>query len=429
MEIIFLFLLAIVNGALAMSELAVVSARRVRLRTLAEGGNIGASTALKLSNNPNQFLSTVQIGITLIGIIAGAFGGATLSEPMSEQLAKIDFLAPHSDSLGYILVILITTYISLVFGELVPKRIAMQNPERVSMLVARPMQIVSKVTYPFVWLLSNSTQIILRILRIPQSTDSAVTEEEIQMLLRQGIQHGVFEESEEDMIAGVFRLDDLWVEALMTPRTQVVYLDIHDNKETVYQKIAGNVITRFPVIDGDIETIKGFVSTGDILRQLLAGQPFDLATILREPLILPRNIPASSALSKFRQDNTAHFALIIDEYGGFEGVLTLNDIIATVVGEIDQQDIVKRKDGSWLVDGVVPVKEFRDELDIREEFPDESRNLYQTLAGFMINYSRTFLKISDTIDWNGYRFEVIDIDGRRIDKILVTKLSTDDTVD
>lgn len=422
MEILILFLLAIMNGALAMSELAVVSARHARLQKLADEGNVGASTALQLSNNPNQFLSAVQIGITLIGIIAGAFGGATLSEPMSEQLAKIDFLAPHSDSLGYVLVILITTYISLVFGELVPKRIAMQNPERVSSLVARPMRLISKLTYPFVWLLSNSTQLILRILRIPQSTDSAVTEEEIQMLLREGIQHGIFEESEEDMIAGVFRLDDLWVEALMTPRTQIVYLDIHDTQEIVYQKIAGNTTTRFPVVDGDIENVQGFVSTGAILRQLLAGRPFDLTPILQEPLIIPHSTPASSALSKFQEADTVHFALVIGEYGEVEGVLTINDIISTVVGEIDHADIIQRKDGSWLVDGLVPPSEFRAELDIHDLLPDEDTNLYHTVAGFMIHYTYSFPQIADTVDWNGYRFEVIDIDGRRIDKILVTKL-------
>ena len=421
MELLILLLLAILNGVFAMSELAIISSRNARLQTRADEGHLGANVALQLSNNPNRFLSTVQIGITLIGIIAGAFSGATLSDPIANSLDTIAFLSPYSGTLSFIIVVVITTYIALIFGELVPKRIAMQNPEAVSMIVARPMRRLSQLTYPFVWLLSQSTDFILRLIGIGGKTASAVTEEEIQLLLSEGIQHGVFDKSEEEMVEGVFRLDDLWVEALMTPRTEIIWLDINDSQEQLYKTIVDNSSSRFPVADGTIDEIKGIIDEGDVLRHFLSGKKFDLKTLIKEPLIVPKTMLATNVLERFREHETK-LAVVIGEFGGVEGIVTLQDIIETVIGEVDEPDIVQRADGSWLVDGTIPPLEFRASLNINELLPEEDENIYHTLAGFLIAYSDSFPQLSDIVEWNEYRFEVVDMDGRRIDKILVTKL-------
>ena len=420
MEILILFFLAVLNGILAMSELAIISSRNARLQTLADNGNLGAGVALKLSDNPNRFLSTVQIGITLIGIIAGAFSGARLSAPIANVIDDIAFLSPYSGTLSFIVVVIITTYIALIFGELVPKRIAMQNPEAVSVIVARPMRHLSQLTYPFVWLLSHSTDFILRLIGIGGKTASAVTEEEVQFLLREGIQHGVFDKSEEEMVAGVFRLDDLWVEALMTPRTEIIWLDLNDSAEQIYKIIIDNPSSRFPVADGTIDEIKGIIDEGDVLRHVLSGKAFELNALIKEPLIVPKTTLATSMLELFREQETK-FAVVIGEFGGVEGIITLQDIIETVIGEVDEPDIVQRADGSWLVDGTIPPLEFRATLDIDELLPEEAENIYHTLAGFLIAYSDSFPQLSDIVEWSDYRFEVVDMDGRRIDKILVTK--------
>lgn len=417
-EIVIIFGLTVLNGLLAMSELAVVSARRARLQAEVEMGSKTARTALELSENPNRFLSTVQIGISLIGILAGAFGGATVADDLSRQLGKIDFLAPYSDVLGFGLIVLLTTYLSLVVGELVPKRLAMVNPERAASLVAPVMQVMSRLAYPLVWFLSLSTDVVLRLLGIDASETSQVSEEEINIMLGEGEEAGVFKAAERRMVEGVFRLDDLRVDALMTPRTEMLWLNIHASQDELSARIADGYHTRYPVCDGEPDQLLGIVRTKDILRLTLAGSPLALSSIVRQVVEVPYSLPASDLLEVFRGKED-HFAVVIGEHGGVDGVITMNDLVEAVMGDIDEPDYVQRDDGSWLIDGLIPIEEVKDLLDIKE-MPDETD--YQTLGGFVIYKLGRVPQAADRFEWQGLRFEVIDMDGHRVDKVLVSRV-------
>ncbi|GAB4513704.1 MAG: hemolysin family protein [Anaerolineae bacterium] len=422
MELLILFFLTLLNGLLAMSEAAVISANKVRLQQRAMEGDIAAQAALDLASNPNKFLSTVQIGITLIGIMAGAFGGAALSGDAAALFARVPFLEPYSDVLGVAGVVALTTYLSLVVGELVPKRLAIRYAERISMSIAPVMKRLSLVTYPIVVFLSISTEAVLRLLGVQAAPESPVTEEEINVMLRDSARAGVIEIDEQEMVAGVFRLDDLRVEAIMTPRTEMTYLNTEDTPEEIHEVLVKSASSRFPVVDGSPDHIVGVVRTKDLLNALLLGQPLDLRAAALRPVFVPESSPVSDVLRLFRQDDL-DMVFVLGEHGGTEGLVTLTDIVEAVVGDIGEPDAVRRADGSWLVDGLMPVEEFKELVGIRDGLPQEEYNLYRTLAGFFMTHQGAIPKTSDSFYWGDFYFEVVDMDGLRIDKVLIQRRS------
>ena len=429
LEILVIFLLFIANGIFAMSEIAVVSAKKVRLQERSNKGNVGARAALELANAPEDFLSSVQIGITLIGILMGALGGGTLAEALAAGLKRVPLLSPYSEAIGVGLVVLGLTYLSLVIGELVPKRLALNNPERIASAVARPMRWLSVLTSPAVRLLTVSTDGLLRLLRVKPSTEPPVTEEEIQVLIEQGTQAGVFEEAEQDMVTGVFRLGDQQVSTIMTPRTEIVWLDLEDSPEETRRKITESAHTLFPVGQGSLDNILGVVQSKDLLTRCLAGhQPVDLKAVLQRALLVPETKPVLQAIELFRESRT-HIALVIDEYGGLQGMVTINDILEGIVGDLPAvgeapPGAVQREDGSWLLDGLMPVDEFKEVLQIGE-LPGEDRGYYHTLGGFVMTRLGHIPSAADHFEWGRLRFEVVDMDGRRVDKVLVTPAQAD----
>lgn len=420
-EILIILLLILVNGLLAMAEIAIVSARKTRLRQLANEGDKSARAALELADSPNRFLSTVQVGITLVGIFAGAFGGATLAQYLAMSLRTIPGLAPYSTALSLGIVVAAITYLSLVIGELVPKRLALHSPERIASLIARPMRILSTLAAPIVYLLSVSTEAVLAILGIESSAGAPVTEEEIQVLVEQGAEAGMIEEAERDMVASIFRLGDRRVEALMTPRTEITWIDINDPPDVIRGTIEASNHSRLPVCDDSLDNVLGIVLVKDLLSQSMAGETLDLRAVMKRPLYVPETMPALKVLELFKQTGM-HMALLIDEYGGIDGLVTVVDILEAIVGDIPTPEelvappIVQRDDGSWLIDGLLPIDEFKELFQIRH-LPDEDS--YQTLGGFIVLHIGRIPAPSDHFEWDGLRFEVVDMDGNRVDKVLV----------
>ena len=424
LEILIILLLVLANGIFAMSEAAVISARKARLQQLAEAGNFQARAALELATHPNQFLATVQIGITLVGIMAGAFGGATVAEEIAARLSVIPFLEPYGEIIGVGIVVLGLTYFSLIIGELVPKRLALNNAERIASAVAAPMRALSAIAAPVVRILSVSTDLVIRVLGVKPSTEPSITPEEIKILIEQGTASGVFEETEQDMIRGVLRLDERQVGACMTPRTQIVWFDLEDSPEDIRRKIATSQHSRFPVIKDSLDNVLGIVHAKDLLTQLLAGQLLDLKALLRPPLFVPESMSALKVLELFKQKG-AHLALIIDEYGGIHGIVTHNDILEDIAGKIPsagepaEPAATRREDGSWLLDGLLPIDKLKEIFDI-EELPDEEQGHYQTVGGFVMTLVRSIPTVGQYFEWRKLRFEVVDMDGHRVDKVLVT---------
>lgn len=415
-QVVIIFLLIVLNGVFAMSEAAVIASRRARLQQLADDGSAGAKSVLKLVENPNRFLSTVQIGITLIGILAGVFGGATIAGSIAEWLQTIPALARYSQSLSLGLVVLVTTYLSLIVGELVPKRLALQNPEKIAIIIARPMGVLSRIAAPLVTFLSASTNLALLLLGVRPSNSPPVTQEEIKMMMQQGIAAGVFEESEHDMIEGVFKLGNRRISTVMTPRTEIIWLDVEDVEEETRRRILENSPSRFPLAKGDLDETLGFVHAKDLLKHSLSGQTLDLRAIAREPLYVPENMPASDLLETFRNSNT-QIALVVGEYGGIQGLVTIHDLLEEIVGDIDEPSSVRRADGSWLLDGMLPTDEFKDVLDIKADLPGEPEG-FETLGGFMLAQLGRIPKAADAFEWENWHFEVVDMDGNRVDKVL-----------
>lgn len=422
MEILIIVLLVILNGVFAMSEIAVLSARKTRLQQWASEGSTKARSALELADAPNRFLSTVQVGITLVGVLAGAFGEATIAEKLATQFSRIPWLVPYSKAVGLGVVVLGITYLSLVIGELVPKRLGLQNPERIACEVAVPMRVLSAISFPLVHLLSVSTDAVLRLLGARPASGPPVTEEEIKVLIDQGTQAGVFEEAEQDMLAGVFRLNDRRVSALMTPRPEIVWLDLADSRDKIREKITRSGYSRFLVCRESLDNVLGVVQVKDILVRHLACEPVDLKTLLQEPLFVPESAPASKVLELFRESG-APVALVIDEYGGLAGLVTTHDLLETIVGDVDldEPQVTQRKDGSWLLDGMLPVDLFKEMFQIRN-LPGEGKGKYQTVGGFVMTYLGRIPSTADHFMWKGLRFEVMDMDGKRVDKILVRPL-------
>lgn len=428
LEILLLVLLILANGIFSMSEMAIISSRKVRLQNMANQGNKKARVALDLAESPNRFLSTVQVGITLIGILAGAFGGATISEKLAENLDQVPLLAPYSQGLSFGLVVMAITYLSLIVGELVPKRLALNNPEVIAASVAMPMRAIAAFASPVVHLLSASTDLVLRILGIGPSTEPQVTEEEIKVLIEQGTEAGMFEEAEQDMVERVFRLGDRPVSALMTPRPDIVWLDLEDSPEENRKKMMDSANSRFPVCQGGLDNVLGIIPVTDLLARSLSGEALDLTVSLRQPVFVPESTRGLKVLELFKQTGI-HMALVVDEYGVIQGLVTLNDILVEIVGdvpsadELDDPQAVQRADGSWLLDGMLPVDEFFKIFAVND-FQGEHRGSYQTLGGFVITHLGRIPNAADHFEWYGMRFEVMDMDGNRVDKVLVVPAQT-----
>jgi len=419
-EILIIIAIILVNAIFVLSEMSVASSRKARLQQRVNEGDKRANTVLHLIDNPNLFLATVQIGITLVGVFVGAVGGATLSEPLSSLLAGVPWLANYADSVALGIVVVAITFVSIVLGELVPKRIALHNPERIAATLAAPMITVSKLFKPLVWLLGRITDFILKLMGIEPGTDPPVTEEEIQLLIDQGTQAGVFEESEQDMVEGVFSLGDQRVYSLMTPRPDIVWLDIEDSLEDIRQKISGCNLSRFPVRQGSLDVILGIVKARDLLMQSLNDEPIVLKDLLKPAFFVPETMFASKALEILKEKGT-DMLLVIDEFGALQGLLTINDILEEIVGamEIEEPQATQRQDGSWLLDGMLEVDEFKEIFDL-PMLPHEDE--YETLSGFVMVSLGRLPQPTDRFEWNGLKFEVMDMDGRRVDKVLVTTL-------
>lgn len=430
LESLFIILLVVANGVFAMSELAVVSSRKARLQQLANAGNGRARTALELANNPDRFLSTIQIGITLVGILAGALGGATIAKQIGFRLSDVPTLAPYGEAIGLGIVVLAITYLSLIFGELVPKRVALNNPERIASFVARPMSALATLASPFVRLLSSSTRTVFKLLRIRPSTEPPVTEEEIMFLLRQGTQAGIFEETEQDMVESVFRLGDRRVSALMTPRLDIVWLDVEAHDEVIRRKVIESHFSRFPVCRGGIDNVIGVIKAKEYLAGKLLNPAAPLKDFVRQPLFVPETSRALKVLELFKR-SSMHMALIIDEYGSLEGLITTNDVLEAIVGDVllaskqSEPYAVQREDGSWLLDGALPIDEFKEMFSIGK-IAGEERGVFRTVAGFIFMYLGRIPSAAESFEWHGLRFEIVDMDGKRIDKVMVAPVPKHD---
>lgn len=430
MDILIILGLILVNGIFAMSEIAVVTSKRIRLQKLVENGSRGAQAALDLADSPSRFLSTIQVGITLIGIFNGAFGEASLVEQLTPEIALLPGLQVYAREIALGIVVVGITFASLIFGELVPKRIAMHYPETVASLVSAPMQWLSRLMSPFVRVLTFSTEFILRLLGMREKKEDVVTEEEIAGLFREGADAGLFEKTEHDIVSRALRLDDQRVTGLMTPRMDVRYIDIDESLEVNLAKIADSAYTRLPVCKGDLSNVIGIVHAGSLFDQAIRGNAIDavdIAAATRPPLFVPETISAMQLLETLKK-NRAELALIIDEYGEIEGIVTLSDVLEALVGDVSvidehhEVDGVKREDGSWLLDAGMTFDRFRDLLETEVRFPDEASGSYHTLAGFVMAFLGHIPQMSDSFEWEGYRIEVVDMDRNRIDRLLVSQL-------
>ena len=419
-EILIILAIILINAVFVLAEMSVAASRKVRLQERVNDGDRRAATALKLIEHPNLFLATVQIGITLVGVFLGAVGGARLAVPLSELLRSVPAIAAYADALALGIVVIAITFVSIVLGELVPKRIALHNPERLASMLAGPMLLVSRLFKPFVWLLGRITDFTLKLMGIEPGNEPPVTEEEIQLLIDQGTQAGVFEESEHDMVEGVFSLADQRVYSLMTPRPDVVWLDIADALEEIREKLAQSNFSRFPVRQGSLDAIVGIVKARDLLVQSLNHEPIVLKNVLKPAFFVPETMFASRALELFKEKGT-DMLLVIDEFGALQGLLTINDILEEIVGEmeIEEPQATQRSDGSWLLDGMLEVDEFKEIFEL-PLLPHEDE--YETLSGFVMMSLGRVPQPADRFEWHGLKFEVMDMDGRRVDKVLVTTL-------
>lgn len=423
-EIAIVFFLTLLNGVLAMSELAVVSARPARLKVLAEQGSLGAETALKLAGDPGRFLSTVQIGITLVGVLSGAFSGATLGARLSFFLQSEGFSVSVSDALGVGTVVMLITYLSLIVGELVPKQVALRNAEGVAARVAIPMSILSKVAAPLVWLLNGSGKLVLSLLGQSGDGGGKVTDEELRTVLAEAHSAGVIESSESAMLSGVMRLADRQARGLMTPRRDVQMLDLDDTLEEVREKMRESPHSRIPVRSGDSDEIVGVLLTKKLYERMAEGGPFDLSELVSDVPVVSDLAKATDIIASLRR-TSLHMVLVYDEYGHFEGIITSGDILEAITGafsqdETEEQAMVQREDGSYLVAGWTPVDEFVDVIRI----PIDSDPDYTTIAGFVLDELKRIPELGESFVKGDWRFEVIDLDGRRIDKLLVSRVPT-----
>ena len=427
LEIVIILILIILNGILAMSEFAIVSAKKTRLQQRADEGDTQAADALELANEPTSFLSTVQIGITLVGIFAGAFGGATIAEELATYLKEFPLLAPYGEILAITFVVLVITYLTIIFGELVPKHLALNNAENIASAIAKPMRLLSVIASPLVFIISCSTEAVLRVMRVQETSEPPVTEEEIKIMLEEGTEAGVFEKAELKMVEGVFDLGNRRVESLMTHRSDVIALDLNDSVKENLRKITGSGRSYFPVYEGDLDNIVGMVSVKDVLAKMVDGGTPDIRATVTTPLFIPEALSILKLLESFKETGV-HIALVTNEYSSIQGVISLHDILEAIVGDVRtlgepvDSPVVVREDGSWLINGDTPVGDIRNILSV-ESFPAEEEEHYRTIAGLILSVMQKIPKTGDHFEIGGLRYEVVDMDGNRIDKVLVTRMN------
>lgn len=430
MEILILLALFLANGLFAMSEIALVSSRRSRLQQMADQGDAGAAAALALAEHPGRFLSTVQVGITLIGIFSGAFGEATLVEDIAPRIAPWPVVGPYAEELALAAVVVCITYGSLILGELVPKRLALHMPERIASVIARPMNLLARVMSPFVKLLTLSTEGLLRLLGVREKVEETVTEAEIEGLMKAGAEAGVFDAAEHQFVSRVLRLDAQTVGAIMTPRLDVAYLDVEAPQEEALAMMRREGYTRLPVCRGDLSEVLGILYAPDLLEPALAGRPIDLTAALRPPVYVPDTVDLIRLLELLKQ-NKEHLALVLDEYGEVQGLVTMTDVLEAIVGDVpdsDQDtepDIVRREDGSLLVDGGLSLVRLSEAVGHTVEPPADESGAYNTLGGFAMTRLGRVPRVGDCFRFAGFEFEVVDMDRHRVDRVLVTALPED----
>lgn len=420
MDIIILGLLILLNGLFSMSEIALVSARKSRLESLAEKGDRKARLALELSNHPETFLSSVQIGITLISIITGVYSGERFSKDLRPLVERVDSLQPYADAISTALIVVVVTFVSIIFGELIPKRIGLLRSEKIAKAVAGPMRFFSRLFHPIVWLLNKTSNIFFRIFNIRRSKDDAVTEEEIKTLITEGAEAGTIDEAEQEIIERVFHLGDRNITSLMTHRSDIIWFGLDDNEDAIKEKILQETHSSYPICEGNIDNLKGVVSIKDLY---ISPDTTVFRDIMKPALFIPENNSPYQVLEKFKESKI-HSAFIVDEYGSILGLLTLNDILEAIVGDmpepnIPDYEIFRREDGTYLVDGQIPFYDFLTRFE-KTEWMNEGEHGFDTLAGFILHELERIPKPGDKIEWKGFRIEVIDMDGHRIDKLLVT---------
>jgi putative hemolysin len=429
MDILILLLLIFINGLFAMSEMAIVSSRKARLQQRADEGSSGAVIAMRMQSEPGHFLSTIQVGITSIGILSGAFGEAALADRFQAFINHLPLLAPYSKGIATVLMVICITYLSVVLGELVPKRLALYNPEGIAALVAPPMRWISSITLPLVKLFSVSSEFLLKLIGAVRRDEPPVTQDEIRVLMEQGAEAGVFEKSEQRLVANIFQLDDKNLRSIMTPRVDVFYVDLNDPVDENKHKFAQTPFNTIPVVRGGLEHIVGVVRSKDLLARVLSGEEFDLAAMVQPALFVPQSVSPMQVLETFKKARS-HTALIVDEYGDLQGIVSMNDVMEAIVGDIpsstDQEEAqaTRREDGSWLVDGMITNDRFKEILAIESKLPDEDTGNFHTIGGFVMMQLGRVPRVADHFEWEGYRFEVVDMDKNRIDKILVVPPSS-----
>ena len=428
MDVALLVFLILVNALFAMSEMALTASRKARLAVMVEAGEPGALAAQVLHDDPTKWLSTVQIGITSIGVLNGIVGDAAFSQPLATWLFKLFPLLGHraAEVTATALVVVIITFLTIIFGELVPKRLGQMYPERVAVLVARPMDLLSSAVRPFVWLLSACTQATLRLLGIRHAPSRSVTEEEIAASLEEGLDAGVIEAQEHQMVRNVFRLDERQIGSMMIPRAEITWLDQNAPLPELLSQMTANGHSRYPVCRDGLDDVVGVIQAQDLLVPLSRGEMPNLAELMKPPVFVPETLSGMELLDHFRATG-AELVFVVDEYGAVQGVITVRDVLEAITGEFsppsaDDAWAVRRSDGSWLMDGLIPVPEMKDRLEIRD-LPEEDRGRYNTLAGMVMLLLGRLPQETDVVEWDVWRFEVVDLDGKRVDKVLVSRIT------
>jgi len=432
LDIIVLLILILLNGVFAMSEMAVVSSRKARLHNLADEGSLGAQAALTLHEEPSRFLSTVQVGITTIGILSGAVGESALADPIAGWIASVDMLAPYARVIGLTLTVIALTYFSVVVGELVPKRLALLAPEVVSSFISRPMIALSRLAHPLVIILSRSSEILLKMVGARSRGEPPVSDSEIKVLMEQGAEAGVFHESEQEIVSNVLRLDEQRITAIMTPRRDMAVVDLDEAEDVIRQTIIESEYARLVVCRDGLDHIVGILQTGDLLKRSLQGQTIGVAeieSVVLSPLYVPETVTTTRLMENFRHSRL-QFALVVDEYGDVQGLVTLTDVLAAIVGELsvpeamEERDMMQRGDGSWLVDGDVGIERVKYELDISVDLPGEEENSFHTLGGFIMHALGRIPAAADKINLEGIRFQLIKNKKNRVDKVLIARIDS-----
>ena len=428
MEIVIIVGLILLNGVLSMSEIALVSARKARLESEVKKGNKSAETALSLANEPDKFLSTIQIGITLIGILTGLYSGDAFARDLADVIARIPAMAPYALGISKTAIVIIITYLTLIFGELVPKRIGMGCAERVSMIIAKPMNLLSLVASPFVWLLSKSTALTVRVLGINTKEENKVTEEEIKAIVKEGLDGGEVQEVEQDIVERVFNLGDRNVGSIMTHRSELVWLDVTDSTEKIKEKVEENLFNIYPVASENFDNIIGVVYLKDLFGRIDESD-FSIRQVVRPALFVPENQSVYNALAQFKQARVK-YGIVTDEFGGIQGIVTLKDIMEGLIGQVpemdEEQEIVARPDGTWLVDGQYSFYDFLEYFDMEDLYTEHD---YNTLSGLILEILERVPKTGEKLSWLNFEFEIVDMDGARIDKVLVSRKDATSTND